>query len=413
MQFCTPNEQHAWPHECGAGRDCGQPLCLPFVVRSCQHIRKRMIHVSASLFLLLAFFPFDNLAAQNSSSSFEQVATAAAAARDANDVPRAIELYTRALRLDPKWQDGWWSLGMLQYESEAYPAATDALSQLLALQPNAGEALAVRGLCELETGDYPQALADIRKGLAFGAADDASHGEILLYHEAILLTRLGRFSEALKVYSTFAEHKVSSPELLVAIGLAGLRIPLLPKDVTADQQALLTAVGDATFKFMEGDQMAAQRAFNDLFQRFPTARNAHFHYGNLLLAFGPEAAAPQFQKELEVAPDNADARIMFAWSLIMQNRPDEALPYAKRVAQEEPERAASQLILGRTLLDTGNTAAGIEHLQHALKLQPDNLEVHIALAKAYSKSGRDDDARGERALCLRMTQKGAASLVHP
>ena len=388
-------------------------LCLPLVMQSFRHICRRRIQASASLLLLLGFFPFDNLAAQNGSSSFEEVAAAAAAARDVNDIPRAIELYTRALRLDPKWQDGWWSLGLLQYGSRAYAAATDALSHLLAFQPSAGQALAVRGLCEFETGDYTQSLADIRKGLASGAADDASNEQILFYHEAMLLTRLGRFSDALKVYSAFAEHKISSPELLAAIGLAGLRIPLLPKDASVDQQALLTSVGDATYKFMEGDQKAAQQAFNDLFERFPTAQNAHSHYGNLLLAFGPDAAAPQFTKELEVAPDNTDALIMFAWSLLMQNRPDEALPYARRIAQEEPERAVSQLILGRALLGTGNVAAGIEHLQHGIKLQPDNLEIHIALAKAYSKSGRDDDARRERALCLQMTPNGATRLAQP
>jgi predicted Zn-dependent protease len=164
---------------------------------------------------------------------------------------------------------------------------------------------------------------------------------------------------------------------------------------------------------MQGDQAAAQQAFDDLFQRFPTARNAHFHYGNLLLAFGPDAAPPQFKKELEVAPDNTSALIMLAWSLLMQHRPDEALPYAKRIAQEEPERAASQLILARALLDTGDVASGIEHLERGLKLQPDNLEIHIALAKAYSKSGRDEDARRERRLCLQMTQNGATGFAHP
>jgi tetratricopeptide (TPR) repeat protein len=300
-----------------------------------------------------------------------------------------------------------------QYGSGAFASAIDAFSHLLTLNPASAQALALRGLCEFETGDYPQSLADIRKGFVSGAVNDAHNEQILRYHEAILLTRLGRFSDALKAYAPFAEHKLSSPELLVAIGLAGLRMPLLPKDASSDQQSLLTAVGEATFKFTQGDETAAQQAFNDLFQRFPTARNAHFHYGNLLLAFGPDAAAPQFKKELEVAPDNANALIMLAWSLLMQHRPDEALPYAKRIAQEDPERAASQLILGRAMLDTGDVAIGIEHLERGLKLQPDNLEIHMALAKAYSKSGRDEDARRERGLCLQMTQNGATGFAHP
>jgi tetratricopeptide (TPR) repeat protein len=363
--------------------------------------------------LLVIIVPFGNLAAQDGSLNFAELAAEAAAARDVEDTPRAIELYTQALQLNPGWQDGWWSLGLLGYGSGAYASATDAFSHLLNLSPESQQALAMRGLCEFRTGDYPKSLADIQKGLASGAASDVQKAQILHYHEAMLLTRLESFSDALKIYSTFAEHKLSSAELLVGIGLAGLRIPILPKDVSADQQEFLTDVGDAAFKFMEGDQKAAQQAFNDLFQRFPTARNAHLFYGNLLLTFGPEVAAPQFKKELEIAPDNTNALTMLAWSLLMQNRPDEALPYARRIEQEKPELAQSQLMLGRALLETGNVAGGIKHLQRALKLDPGDLEIHIALAKAYSKSGGDDDARRERKLCLEMTRNGAIGLAHP
>ena len=368
---------------------------------------------SLLLFSALPFSVFistNKIVAQEKSASFEGIAAQAAAARDANEAQRAIELFTQGLQLNAKWEEGWWSLGVLQYGAGAHAAATDALTHLLELRPDAGEALALRGLCEFETGDYAKSLADIRKGRALGAADDAEHEQILRYHEGMLLTRLGRFSEAQKTYATFAEHKLSSPELLTAIGLAALRLPLVPKDVPAEQQALLTAAGDATYKFMAGEQKAAQQAFEDLFARFPKTRNAHYHYGNLLSAFSPEAAAPEFKKELEVAPDNREAMIALSWALLMQNRGEEALPYAKRIAAEKPELGAAQLLVGRALADTGNIAAGIEHLERGIKLEPDNLELHIALAEAYSKSGRNEEARRERALCVQMTRNGA---THP
>ncbi len=362
------------------------------------------------LLLLLTGFSCKNLAAQNNANSFEDLAAAATAAREANRAPQAIELYKQALLVNPDWQEGWWSLGLLQYRAEDYAAATESLSHFLTQQPDDGEALALRGLCEFETGEYAQSLEDIRKGLTHGAEEDAQHKEILRYHEAMLLTRLGSFEAALKAYAPFAEQGLSSPELFVAIGIAALRMPLLPKQTAADQKELLSAVGEATFRFMAGDQKAAQSAFEDLFRRFPTARTVHYHYGNLLMAFGPEAAAPQFKKELDVAPDNADALAMLAWSLLLEDRPEEALPYAKRVAQEKPELAASQLVYGRALVGTGSMADGIEHLRKGLKLEPNNLEVHIALAKAFSKSGREEEARRERALCMQMTRNVAA---HP
>lgn len=361
---------------------------------------------------LFAFVPA-SVGAQEHAAGFDDVAAQAAAARDVNDASRAIQLYTQALQLDPKWTDGWWFLGTLQYGTGAYVPAADAFSHFLALKPDAAPATAMRGLCEFETGNYLQSLNDIEHALSLGAANDPRNAQILRYHEALLQTRLGQFQAALKSYSFFAERKISNPELLVAIGLAGLRMPLLPKDVSADDTALVSAAGEAALQFMEGDEKGAKEKFDALFQRFPTAQNAHYFYGYLMYTFDPDSALPEFEKELEVAPNNANALIMLSWSLLMRSRAGDALPYAKRAGEQEPQLAAAQLVFGRALLDTGDVAGGIEHLEQGLKLEPDNLEIHIALAKAYSKSGRSEDARRERMLCLQMTQDSATRLANP
>ena len=57
--------------------------------------------------------------------------------------------------------------------------------------------------------------------------------------------------------------------------------------------------------------------------------------------------------------------------------------------------------------------AMIEHLEKTVQAQPDNLEAHLALAKAYSKLGRKEDARRERLLSLEMTKNDTAPITHP
>jgi tetratricopeptide (TPR) repeat protein len=140
---------------------------------------------------------------QNPSPNFDDVAAQATAAREVKDVPRAIELYTQAVQINPKWLDGWWFLGSLEYGAGQYAPAIETLSQFLDLKPNAAPALALRGLCEFETGSYKESLSDIQQGLFFGAANDARNEQILRYHEAILLTLLARFQDALKSYFFF------------------------------------------------------------------------------------------------------------------------------------------------------------------------------------------------------------------
>jgi Tfp pilus assembly protein PilF len=353
--------------------------------------------------------------AQANPASFSDVAAKAMAAREANDVPGAIELYQQALKLNSQWPDGWWFLGSLQYGTGAYAAASDALSHYLDLTPNAAPALATRGLCEFETAEYEKSLNDIQRALALGAANQPRNEKILRYHEALLLTRTGRFEDALRGYAFFAHDDANgtNPELLLAVGLAGLRTPLLPKELKADQPELYVGVGKAAFAFMKGDKEIAREQFQRLFQRVPAVLNAHYLYGYLLYANDPDEAMVEFRNELEVNPSNTAAEVMLAWIPLLQNDGLEALPYARKAVAEDPALPSAQLVLGRALSESGDTKGGIEHLEKTVQLQPDNLEVHLALAKAYSKSGRKEDARRERLLCLEITKNDTAPATHP
>jgi cytochrome c-type biogenesis protein CcmH/NrfG len=101
-------------------------------------------------------------AAQSNPASFDSLTQSAAAAREQGDFPRAIELYRHAVQLDPKWPDGWWFLGSLQYGTNAYAPARDALTHYIDVAGNPVRPSALRGLCEFETGEYAQALEDVR-----------------------------------------------------------------------------------------------------------------------------------------------------------------------------------------------------------------------------------------------------------
>jgi tetratricopeptide (TPR) repeat protein len=374
--------------------------------------RKRIEPKLALAVLILALCaPFCK--AQANPASFSDLASKAAAARDANDVSGAIELYRQALKLNSQWSDGWWFLGSLHYGSGEYTAARDALSHYLALTPSAAPALAMRGLCEFEIGEYLASLKDVQQALSLGAANQPRNEKILRFHEALLLTRTGRFEDALRSYAFFTRDEDSNPELLLALGLAGLRIALLPRELKADQQELYIIAGKAAFDFMRKDTDGARVEFRRLFERVPPVPNAHYLYGYLLYATDPDQAVVEFKKELEVNPSNAVAEVMLAWIPLMQNDGAEALPHARKAVAEDPSLSSAQLVLGRALTETGDAKTGIEHLEKTAQLQPDNLEVHLALVKAYSKSGRKEDARRERLLCLEMTINDTTPATHP
>ncbi len=92
--------------------------------------------------------------AQN--DDFASLVAGADAARQQGDAPKAIELYKRATQKNPNWPDGWWFLGILQYDQNRYQLAGDALTRYLQLTPKAAPAFALRGLCEFNTGAHTQ-----------------------------------------------------------------------------------------------------------------------------------------------------------------------------------------------------------------------------------------------------------------
>jgi tetratricopeptide (TPR) repeat protein len=367
------------------------------------HPRRRKLKGHAQhlgLFVLAALLLASLGRAQDPPAGFDDLARQAAAARDQQNIPLATELYGKALELNPNWAEGWWNLGLIEYTASEYPQAIDAFNHLLKLDPHAVPALAIRGLSEFDTGDYTGSLKDLELACQHGAANDKDHEQILRYHLGMLLTRAGRYWDALSQYRTLTGEHFDSPDFEVAVGLVGMRIPSLPSELSAHDSELAGALGKAACAFLADDSDTADAEFNDLFARYPTAPNLHYFYGFLLFPHDRDMAVEQFQKEVAIDPSNQLATGLLAFTLMYVGRYKDALPVAQRALAAEPGMQIAQIALGRSLIETGNGPHGIEILNHVLEHDPKNLEAHMGLAAAYSLDGRREDASRERMVCL-------------
>ena len=254
------------------------------------------------LFTSTLFAAALSTAAQDPSPQFADLAARAAAARDQQNLPLAIQLYAQAEQLSPNWQEGWWYLGVLQYSSNQYAGAIDAFTHLLNLVPTAVPAMALRGLCEYETGAYDDALRDLDQAVAHGAANEPRNEQIIRYHLALLLTRSGRFEDALAQYSALARLHAEAPDLFIAIGLAGMRSTSFPAELPAADRAFYESAGHAGYVFLSGDDEQADHLFTELFVRYPSRPGLHFYYGYLLFPHDPDMAGNQFREELAIRP---------------------------------------------------------------------------------------------------------------
>ena len=337
--------------------------------------------------------------------TFQDLSARATAAREANDGPQAIDLYRQALKLNPQWQEGWWFLGTLLYDSDQYGAGRDAFKRFVSLKADAAPGWAFLGLCEFETGEYAQSLRDVQRALSLGADKQAQLAPVLLYHEALLLTHERQFDTALQKYAVLVSRMQTgsvNDSMLLSIGLAALRVPKLPKDVAPNETDLYVSAGRAaSFVFMR-DYSRADAAFSQLLNKYPNTPNVHYMHGVYLMARDPDAAFQEFKRELEITPGNDAANAMLAWALLTQGDSEEALPYAEKAAESANSRAFAKYLCGRALAETGAVQRGLKYLQEAETEDASNPDVHVALAAAYSRAGQPAPARREREIAMQM-----------
>lgn len=338
------------------------------------------------------------LASQESSPQFADLAARAAAARDQQNLPLAIQLYTQAEQVNPTWQEGWWYLGILQYSSDQYAGAIDAFSHLLQLAPTAVPAMALRGLCEFETGAYDDALRDLDQAVAHGAANEPRNEQIIRYHLALLLAHASRFEDAIAQYSALAHLHAEAPDMSIAIGLAGMRSSTFPKEVPAADRPFYEAAGRAGYVFLSGDDEEADHLFTELFAQNPTRPGLHFYYGYLLFPHDPEMAGNQFREELAIKPDS-ETQALLALTLIYEGHFAEALHPAQTSYEADPNLHIAQIALGRALAETGDLKRGTELLNQAIQRDPSDLEAHLGLASIYSRTGNREEEARERKIC--------------
>ena len=307
-----------------------------------------------------------------------------------------MALYTRAVALQPSWTEGYWQLGTIYYDTDRHGECRDAFTRVVQQKPEHGAAWAFRGLCEFRLRDTPRRSITLRKrGETASATTQASWR-----WSAITVASCSRGSSSSSAPSRstlrFVRGGNTSPEILDAIGIAMLRLPLLPDEVPPGQRDLVQLAGRAGAYGIEMQKEEAREAFEQLVTRYPDTPSVHFVYGNFLLAQErPDDALEQFRIEIARSPDHVPARLQLALELVKRGDFDEAKPYATEAVRLAPGNFVARRVLGQIKLQAGDVAGAIADLEAAAKLEPSSPSVRFHLARAYRRAGRTADAQRE------------------
>lgn len=341
--------------------------------------------------------------AKSSSTTFQQLSEQAAKASEENRLTDAAALYHKALALRPRWAEGWWSLGTLQYDQNQYEQAAASFQKLITLRPDNGTARAMLGLCQVELNQDDQAITDLSAARSLGVQNDQRLLQVVLFQLSRAQLRKRRFGDAVEPLTLLVKDGVRSQEVVTALGMASLRVE--PQNVPAENtpgRDIIDRVGRAQMLTILKDFDTAKQMFTLLTTEYPSYPELHFAYGRFLLdAHETDQAIAEFQKELQRNPSHISALLEIA---AVRYRIDsaEGVKYAEQAVKLSPQLPFAHYLLGLLYLDTGRSSEAVPELEIARKAFAKQSQVYFALGNAYAKLGRKADAARMRAEFVRL-----------
>jgi len=330
--------------------------------------------------------------AGSTQENFQTLAEAATAAREAGKPDQAIEDYTRAVALRPDWAEGWWYLGTMQYDRDHYAEAIPPLRKLVQLSPDLGSAWSFLGLSEFETKDYSSAREHLEKAQSLGNGDDPELGRVSAYHLSLLLIRNGEFERATTLLLSASGQNQVSPQIKSALGLALLRIPLLPGEVDPSHDALIQEAGEAASMAAQGKSLDALRALVDEHPRTPWL---HYACGLALAATSQTKEALTAQREeAAISPQSALPRIQISSLELSLRQPREALRAAQEAVSLAPDSSSAHQALAKALEAAGKSQQAAQEARMAATLAPEKPRTDAKIASSYTNpsAGRNKAA---------------------
>ena len=369
-------------------------------------LRRPVLQVAAAALIVLAFGVQPSTGQESQARDVERLSAQAEQARLANRAEDAIALYRKALAARPDWAEGWWHLGTLLYDRDAFEAAAVAFGRATSLNPNVGTAWVMLGLCEFRLGRDGEALIHIQQGRRLGTSPDPQFRHVMLYHEGLLLLGKSEFERAQETLGLLSADGVESEDLTIALGGAVLRIR--PSDLRqgeSSERELIRRAGRA-------ESLAARKKFDEAFSEyqrlaadFPNVRNVYYALGRYFVARSqPEQALTAYRREMANSPDHVPARLGIA-AILAETDPAAALPYAEEAIKLNPRIPLGHYLLGSLLLHTDQTDRAIAELETAEESVKDDPAVYYALGRAYARAGRTQDAARARETFKRLTEE--------
>jgi tetratricopeptide (TPR) repeat protein len=340
------------------------------------------------------------LFAQQRDSDLDRYSDAARQAMAAKKWDDAVQALEQLVRLAPEVPQVHANLG-LAYFFQGRPAnALASFERAQKLDPDLPQLQVMIGLSNAELGRCSEALGVL--AAAFDKAADPDLDKLGGLHLLRCYSDLKQPDKALSTGESLLHRYPSDPEVLY-------QVSRLHAERSANLMSTLlrTAPDSAWTHYANAEVQETQHRFDIAAQEYrralerdPGMPGAHYRLGRLILnqSRAPEAqqwAKREFELELAIAPNNADAEYELGELDREQGHAQAALAHFARAIQFHPDFMEARIGMAKTLLGLGKTAEALPHLREAVRLDPEDKIPHYLLASAYKTLGDSNQAARE------------------
>jgi len=351
---------------------------------------------------LLVFVLYPLLAASQEPSVHDQVALHAQQARQflqANQPDRAIPEFRAILAIEPGNVDALGNLGVLLYFQGDYAGAIPQLQAALRFDPGLWKIEALLGMAQRRTGDSAGSMSNLEQ--AFPKLEDrAIQIEVGMELVEVYASR-EQLEQAAHVLQLLREKFPTDSGVLYAsyriysdlAGEATLSLSLVAPHSAQMHQLMAHELA------RQGQMDAAIRNYKEAVKIDPNLPGLHFELAEALNASDVQENKHQAKKEYEAAlsANKFDEKSECRLGAIAYDAGDlkGSLAHYSDAVRVQPDDAEANLGMAKVLIEMGETTKAETFAERALKIDPTSAEAHFRLSTIYRQEHRIADSKRE------------------
>jgi Tfp pilus assembly protein PilF len=281
-------------------------------------------------------------------------------------------------------------LAVARFQAKQYEDSERILEQLIGDGQKSGKILRLLGWCYHYRNRNEDMIRTFREAIQLDPTDQANFLDL-----GALLLADRRFGPAVELAKRTVNAFPDSSEALRLLGSTELATEQFTdaaktysRSLTLDPKSTEGILGLAKAQIVAGMDKQAKTTLEAAIRQSPGTAVLELELALVLLK----------EKEGAIESGSSDLR---------------AEQLLQAAAKHDPTLAEAQSQLGEMALRRGQTGLAIAHLQKAVQISPESRQAHFSLARAYRRTGRNDEAAKETALFEQLKEKESSRATPP